>query len=204
MARLILGSSSPRRKQLLKLLRIPFDCVPPSGVQESLGVVFKAEKLLELAWTKAENVWSKNEDAIVIGADTVVVLAGRILGKPSSKEVALEMLLELSGKVHNVYTGVSVISKEWVFQFVEKTTVTFRELSRGLLKEYVDTGIPLDKAGAYGIQDYGALFVEKINGDFYNVMGLPVGRLWYQLQIRGVGRIQLDRMGMGDGLNGKC
>jgi len=186
LARLILGSSSPRRKELLELIGISFEVVPPEGVIENLSEKFSEAELSALSYRKAENVYLRQPDAVVVGADTVVVLDRLVLGKPSSVETAYEMLSALSGKTHSVYTSVSVVSEEDRFTFVEETAVTFREIPRKVLREYSASGISLDKAGAYGIQDYGALFVKSISGDFYNVMGLPIGRLWEELHSRGV------------------
>jgi len=186
MVRLILGSSSPRRRQLLQLLKIEFDTVPPIDIDETLPAVFSRESLVALSERKAEEVWLRNTEAIVLGADTVVVLNNTVLGKPNSKEEAIKMLLDLSGMTHHVYTAVSLTSRAWRVNFIEETAVSFRNIPEWLIREYVETGIPLDKAGAYGIQDYGAIFVERINGDYYNVMGLPVGRLWQELHFRGV------------------
>ncbi|MDD2333106.1 MAG: Maf family protein [Mesotoga sp.] len=186
MARLILGSSSPRRKELLQLIGVTFEVVPPEGIIERLSERFSEVELAELSYRKAENVYFRNPDAVIVGADTVVVLNGLVLGKPSSIEAAYEMLSALSGKTHSVYTSVSVVSEEDEFTFVEETAVTFREMPGKVLKEYSASGISLDKAGAYGIQDCGAIFVRSISGDFYNVMGLPIGRLWEELHSRGV------------------
>ncbi|AFK06295.1 MULTISPECIES: Maf family nucleotide pyrophosphatase [Mesotoga] len=186
MARLILGSSSPRRRELLHLLRVSFEVIPPKGVEENLSERFCEKELCELSHLKAKNVMLRNPFSTVIAADTVVVLDGLVLGKPSSVEEAYEMLLVLSGRTHSVFTSVSVMYEESEFSFVEKTDVTFREVPSEVLKEYAESGLSLDKAGAYGIQDYGALFVKSIAGDFYNVMGLPIGRLWHELHARGV------------------
>lgn len=183
---MILGSSSPRRKELLQLLGVTFEVVPPEGIVERLSERFSEVELSELSYRKAENVYCRNPYAVIVGADTVVVLDGLVLGKPSSVQAAYEMLTALSGNTHSVYTSVSVLSEENKFTFVEKTDVTFREMPKKVLKEYSASGISLDKAGAYGIQDYGATFVKRISGDFYNVMGLPIGRLWEELHSRGV------------------
>jgi septum formation protein len=186
LARLILGSSSPRRKELFRLLRIPFEIVPPEGVEENLSERYSEAELSELSHRKAQNVYLRRPDSIVVGADTVVVLDGFVLGKPSSVDEAFRMLSSLTGKTHSVYTSLSVVSEKIAFEFIEETEVTFREVPERVLREYAESGIALDKAGAYGIQDYGALFVKCITGDFYNVMGLPVGRLWQELHSRGV------------------
>jgi len=186
MVRLILASSSPRRKELLQLLRVTFETIPPIGVKEELSTYFDPEELADLSFRKARNVYERYPDAVIIGADTVVVLENTVMGKPSSKDEAFEMLVRLSEKMHYVFTAVSVLERRWNFSFIERTAVKFRRIPLKLIGEYVQTGIPLDKAGAYGIQDYGALFTESINGDYYNVMGLPIGRLWQELHTRGV------------------
>jgi len=138
-----------------------------------------------LALAKAQAVFSKNEDAIVIGADTSVVLGREILGKPESREDARRMLFELSGKTHIVVTGVALVSSFGTHSFSEEARVIFNDLDsyqEALIERYCDSPDPYDKAGAYGIQSGGALLVRGIDGDFFNVVGLPVARLARELE----------------------
>ncbi len=184
--RIILASSSPRRRELMRILGVDFEVIP-SRVREEIppgedfgGIVEK------VALEKAEEVFERTfEDRVVLGADTIVVLDGKILGKPSSLEEAKEYLRMLSGREHFVYTGVAFVWDQGTFTFHEKTKVKFREIPENLIEVYVKRHRPLDKAGAYGIQDLGAVFVERIEGDYYTVMGLPIGRVWEFLNERG-------------------
>ncbi len=178
--RIILASASKRRKYLMGLLGIEFE-VLPSRVKEEIDDTRKDYEnvVKELALKKAMEVFDRTfEDRVVVGADTIVVKDGKIYGKPRDVEEARRFLKELSGNKHVVYTGVAVVSMEGETVFCEKTTVWFRKLPDDLIDLYIERFHPLDKAGAYGIQDLGAIFVEKIEGDFYTVMGLPIGRLW--------------------------
>ncbi|MGM7720959.1 nucleoside triphosphate pyrophosphatase [uncultured Metabacillus sp.] len=173
---LILASASPRRKELLELLQIPFKIIV-SEVDEILDEsLHPAEMVQSLAMQKAASVAKHNKHSYVIGSDTLVVYGERMLGKPSSKREAIELLQMLSGKTHEVYTGVAIMYGEQIQSFYEKASVTFFPLTQKEIKEYVSTGEPMDKAGAYGIQGYGALLVEKIHGDYYAIVGLPIAR----------------------------
>ena len=185
---IILASQSPRRRELLERMGLTgFQVISPD-VDENLGEELPpAELVSRLSRRKAQAVAAKaGGDALVIAADTVVALEGTILGKPADELAAFRMLSALSGARHQVYTGVTVLRGEEAYTEYEVTDVTFRELSEGEIEDYIRTGEPMDKAGAYGIQGYGALFIEGIQGDYYNVMGLPVCRL---------GRL-LDRLGV--------
>jgi septum formation protein len=178
---LILASASPRRKELLELLQIPFEVIV-SEVEEIVDEkLHPAEMVQSLAQQKALSVAKTNPTSFVIGSDTLVVYGGRMLGKPTNKSEAIEMLQMLSGKTHDVFTGVAIINSEQVHSFYEKTSVTFFSLSDKEIVDYVSTGEPMDKAGAYGIQGYGALLVERISGDYYSVVGLPVARTHREL-----------------------
>ncbi|MBO1514764.1 Maf family protein [Metabacillus bambusae] len=178
---LILASASPRRKELLELLQIPFEVIV-SEVEEIVDEkLHPAEMVQSLAQQKALSVAKTNQTSFVIGSDTLVVYGGRMLGKPTNKSEAIEMLQMLSGKTHDVFTGVAIINGEQVHSFFEKTSVTFFSLSHKEIVDYVSTGEPMDKAGAYGIQGYGALLVERIFGDYYSVVGLPVARTHREL-----------------------
>jgi len=182
---LILASSSPRRKELLELVGIRFRCVKPQHGEESVEDDDVEAGVLRTARGKIESVAHICDSDLILGADTVVVCDGSVLGKPRNEEDAFIMLKKLSGKVHIVATGVTIAVGGDRIEFVEKTLVEFRELPDNLIREYVDTGLAMDKAGSYGIQDRGAVFVRRIEGDFYNVMGLPIGRVWETLHERG-------------------
>ena len=172
---LILASQSPRRRELLRYITDEFE-IKVSDVDETLPEgISPAEAVLYLSRIKAQPFASP--DDTVIGADTVVAIDGEILGKPANKEDAALMLHKLSGKTHSVFTGVTVIKGEKAESFFVETKVKFFELSDSEIEKYVKTGEPLDKAGAYGIQGYGCLLVEKIDGDYFNVVGLPVSKL---------------------------
>ena len=172
---IILASKSPRRQELLKFITQDFT-VKTAEVDETLPEkISPADAVLYLSKIKAEPF--KNENDIVIGADTVVAIDGKILGKPSDKADARDMLRLLSGKTHSVFTGVTVFKGNDSKSFFSETKVTFFELSESEIENYISTGEPLDKAGAYGIQGFGSLLVEKIEGDYFNVVGLPVSKL---------------------------
>jgi len=173
----VLASKSPRRKELLKNIGIIAEIIP-ANVDEGALLGLPPERMVtELALLKASDVArSMRGDTYVIGADTVVVCDGSVFGKPRDIDDAKRMLTRLSGKTHSVYTGYCVIhckSGTSVSKF-EKTDVTFREMSEQEIDAYVKTREPMDKAGAYGIQEKGSIFIEKINGDYFNVVGLPV------------------------------
>lgn len=175
-ARLILASQSPRRREILAGAGFRFE-ICPSGADEDSGPLPPGELVGRLAERKAADVLRENPDAVVVGSDTVVALGGEIFGKPKGGEDAARMLRRLSGREHTVYTGVAVLSARRSDSFVSETAVRFRALDDELIRRYVATGEPLDKAGAYGIQGRGALLVDSIEGDFFTVMGLPVARL---------------------------
>ena len=173
---LILASASPRRQELLKLFGIPF-IVRVADIDETMDPAASAyDEVARLSREKALAVTREAED-IVIAADTIVVCEGRVLGKPHSQEEAFAMLSLLSGRDHQVMTGCTVLLGERAETFTEVTDLHFRELSEKEIRRYVASGEPMDKAGAYGIQGGAALFCEKMDGDYYNVMGLPVCRL---------------------------
>ncbi|MFK9091299.1 Maf family protein [Bacillus salipaludis] len=185
MQNLILASSSPRRKELLENLHLTF-AISSSEVDESFDPALTPEYVvMELAERKAKKVFQKNQDAFVIGSDTIVALNGRILGKPADEAEAISMLKSLSGQQHDVFTGVSILSPTSSTRFYEKTEVWFWELTDDEIKAYVQTGEPLDKAGAYGIQLLGSMLVKKINGDYFAVVGLPVARTIRELKKAG-------------------
>lgn len=171
---LILASGSPRRKKLLAELDIPFS-VHPADVDETLDPKWTAGVAVEnLSARKAAAVAELYPDQTVLAADTVVCLGHDILGKPADAEEASAMLHALADRTHRVITGVTIRRGEKVVTFSQETYVTFRKISDLEIEAYIHSGEPMDKAGAYAIQGLGALFVSKIKGDFYNVVGLPV------------------------------
>lgn len=197
MSRIILASASPRRKELLQQIGVSFT-VYKSACEEKISSRVPAEVVCELSRQKALDVWRQlnykkerqpgamEEDFFVIGADTIVAYRGKILGKPADEAEALEMLGELSGNTHEVYTGVTFCyrerGEEKVHTFYEKTEVTFYSMSRKEMEDYAATKDPLDKAGAYGIQGSCAAYIKEIKGDYNNVVGLPVGRLYQEMK----------------------
>lgn len=174
--KIVLASASPRRKEILTAMGFSFS-VLAADIDEYTDKTAPHEAVMDTALRKAEAVKDMAQ-GIVVAADTVVAIDGKMLGKPESKEDAEKMLLELSGRRHGVYTGVAVIGGGLTEVFFEKTDVFFRSLSPQEIADYVATGEPMDKAGAYGIQGRGGLFVRKIDGDYFNVVGLPVYRLY--------------------------
>ena len=173
---LILASQSPRRKELLALFGIPFT-VRVADIDETMDPGGEAAaEVARVSRCKALAV-ERTDDDVVIAADTIVVCRGRILGKPHSPREAAEMLRLLSGRDHQVMTGVTVLRGDREAVFTEITDLHFRELTDAEILRYVATGEPMDKAGSYGIQGGAALFCSRLVGDYYNVMGLPVCRL---------------------------
>ena len=174
---LILGSQSPRRKELLQYTYLPFS-IETSSIDEISDKKDPTEFVLDIAQQKAQAVFSKIKskynNPLVLGADTIVCTGGEILGKPKDEQQAREMLISLSGKSHEVLTGVSLISKERSLCFYEMTTVIFEDITEDLLSHYIATKESLDKAGAYGIQAYSLGFISKVDGSYSNVVGLPV------------------------------
>lgn len=195
MNKIILASQSPRRRELLTQIGLEYT-VCPSTVEEHITGTDPVEVVKELSFQKAEDVAKKaNEEtptgsSLVIGADTIVVYEGKILGKPKDREDAVRMLAMLQGKTHSVYTGVSLLfSQEGILNktinFAEETKVTMYPLTQEEISWYVDTKEPMDKAGAYGIQGFGARFIEKIQGDYNTVVGLPVAKIYQELKKEG-------------------
>ena len=195
--KIILASQSPRRKELLERMGIrDFETISPNVDESAFHGLPPEELVRRLSAEKAAAVAGKvGEDAIVIAADTVVALEGAVLGKPADELDAFKMLSALSGVRHQVYTGVTVCRGGEKQTAHEVTDVTFRELSEGEIEDYIATGEPMDKAGAYGIQGYGALLIQGISGDYYNVMGLPVCRLSGMLARFGVDCLRLAAEG---------
>ena len=177
--KVILASASPRRKEILQNTKLNFD-IQKSDIEE---VILENESpedmVVRLAYEKAFDVAKRNTDRLVIGADTIVALDNEVLGKPKDQNEAYQMIKRLSNKTHKVITGISLINlkenkiiKDYVVSFV-----TFKYLSEDSIKDYINTNESLDKAGAYGIQGYGALLVKNIQGDYFNIVGLPISRL---------------------------
>lgn len=180
---LVLASRSPRRSHLLEALDLAFE-IHPSDTDETIPEGASPDEAVRLlAQQKAESVAPHHPEALTLGADTIVVLGGDVLGKPADPTDAATMLGRLSGRSHTVYTGLALVHAGHTVTAHEATEVTFASLTDGEIDAYVRTGSPLDKAGAYGIQDdLGALFVEHIQGDYYNVVGLPLHRLYRTLR----------------------
>ncbi len=180
--RVILASQSARRRELMSYIFPAFDIVP-SGADETPPRDVPAENIPEiLAAKKALDVAKSFPDALVIGCDTVVILDGVIFGKPCDLDDAFNMLKTLSGRTHTVVSGVCLACRGKTLSFSQNTDVTFYPLSDGEIRGYIAESSPLDKAGSYGIQDRGGLFVEKICGDHYNVIGFPIARLKRELE----------------------
>ncbi|MBR1832110.1 MAG: septum formation inhibitor Maf [Ruminiclostridium sp.] len=179
---IILASQSPRRKELFSLITADFKIIPAVGEERADRSLPPSEYVVELAKHKALEVAEKYPEEVVIGADTVVVINGEILGKPKDEADAKRMLRLLSGTEHSVYTGMCLSCGNMNRNFCEETKVRFFTLSDREIEEYTASGEPFDKAGAYGIQGTGALLVSGITGDYYNVMGLPVGRLYREMR----------------------
>ena len=184
-AKIILASASPRRRELLAQAGFSFE-VKVSDAGETTTEREPEKIVEELALRKAEAAAAEEEDALVIGADPIVAADGKILGKPHSREEAFAMLSMLQGRTHQVYTGVALILKESGTErrqvFSEKTDVTMYAMTEQEIRAYINTGEPMDKAGAYGIQGRAAIYIERIDGDYNNVVGLPIARLYQEVK----------------------
>lgn len=193
MSKIILASASPRRKELLAKAGISFTVIPAAG-EEKRTSENPGEAVQQLARDKAEWVAQSlaecEEGTLVIGSDTIVVFENRILGKPKDRRNAAETLEKLQGNTHQVYTGVTVLERKagkWVeHTFFESTDVTFYPVSREEIQDYIATGEPMDKAGSYGIQGLFGIYVKGICGDYNNVVGLPVARLFHEMKKSGI------------------
>lgn len=178
--RIILASASPRRSELLAYIVPAFE-VAPSGIDETAAGA-PAAQVVKLARDKAADVAARYPDAIVIGADTLVAVGRRVLGKPADEAQAASMLRLLSGRTHRVYTGVAVVADGSVKAAANMTRVRFAPLSDDEIRSYIATGEPMDKAGAYGIQGCGGKFITAVHGCYFNVMGLPLNLLYTMLK----------------------
>ena len=188
--RIILASASPRRRELLSRIGLTFAVKPACKEEQSRGAS-AWERVEELALQKAEEIAGEaGENVTVIGADTLVFLDGRPMGKPRDEKEAAEMLSALQGRTHQVYTGVALIwnrdGRKGKKRFHERTDVTVYPMTREEILAYIKTGEPMDKAGAYGIQGFFARHIRKIDGDYNNVVGLPVGRLYQEMKAEGI------------------
>jgi septum formation protein len=183
--KIYLASKSPRRRKLLKQLGINFNVFSVNSVEDFLDGEHPVECVKRLALEKMEIAKKRVGQSIIITADTIVVLGKKVIGKPTNKIDAIKILSSLSGKVHTVYTGFCIVNQKTKKSIVdfEKTEVEFRKLTKDEIADYVKGGSPMDKAGAYGIQDdFGAVFVKRINGCYYNVVGLPLTKLYNALR----------------------
>lgn len=187
MLEIVLASASPRRQELLRQVGVSFRVIP-STFDESVATPMAPVDLVEyLAVSKARDVARHQPGALVIGADTIVVIDGETLGKPRDRSDAIGMLQRLSGREHEVHTGLAVVTgerRELVSH--ESTSVRFRDLTLAQIERYVDSGEPMDKAGAYGIQERGAAIVSSVQGDYFTVVGLPICRLVQMLSQFGI------------------
>ncbi|WP_286033826.1 Maf family protein [Fusobacterium necrogenes] len=192
---MILASKSPRRKEILE--NIGFNIIVKSEdieeISEKIGIL---ENIKDIAWKKADAVAKSYPTEFVVGADTVVEVDGEVIGKPEDEEEAKEILKKLSGKVHNVITAYSLINKEKniVVNDIAITKVYFKKLSAAMIDWYIASKEPMDKAGAYGIQGKGAIFVEKIEGDFFTVMGFPIEKFIERLDKLGIKLNDIERI----------
>ncbi|MGL4345886.1 MAG: Maf family protein [Cellulosilyticaceae bacterium] len=178
--KIVLASGSPRRKQLMGLIPVSYEVIVENTDEYVDENKSPQENVIALAAQKAEAVAKRHQDRWIVGCDTVVVCEGKILGKPKDEEDATVMLMQLSGKTHQVLTGACLMHEGLgeVHSFVEATKVHFKHMTTEEIAYYVATKEPMDKAGAYGIQGYASVFIQGIEGDYYNVMGLPVHRLY--------------------------
>lgn len=183
---LILASASPRRRELLEKFGIPFIIDPAKGPENPPAGASAEETVRALSSAKAAEIAARRPGGIVIGADTVVELDGAILGKPHDRADAFAMLSALAGQEHRVWTGVTLARGGELMTEAEMTRVHFRAMTAREIDAYIDTGEPMDKAGAYGYQGFAGLFVERIDGDYFNVVGLPLCRLGRMLDAWGV------------------
>lgn len=186
---IILASGSPRRSELMKQVCFDFK-VSTCNTDESYDEgMTPSEIVMELSLRKADAVFDKEmpeKDTVVVAADTIVAIDNEILGKPKDRNDAIRMLSELSGKKHQVYTGVTlyyyVAGRVFIENFADCADVYFRELSQDTIISYVDSWEPMDKAGAYGIQGLGAILVDKIDGDYYTIVGLPIAKVYHSIK----------------------
>jgi len=188
MKKIVLASTSPRRKEILSKTGLSFD-VQESDYKEDMNLQMSPGELSEyLSLGKAKSVIDKNNNAIIIAADTFVVYDNKYLGKPKTESLAREMLNMLNGKENDIITGVTIIdtSDNHIVSFHETTKVFMKKMSPETIESYINTGEPLERAGGYSLQELGAILIEKIDGDFFNAMGLPINRLTEELKSFGI------------------
>ena len=189
MKHLILASGSPRRRELMSQVGLDFTVVT-SDADENIKEMEPEDYVRELSSIKAQSVLEqyadKDDSVIVIGADTIVYHKGEILTKPKDEEDAFRILKSLEGQIHQVYTGVTICSTHKNVSFYEKTDVWVYDMTDEEIRDYISTGEPMDKAGSYGIQGLFGIYVKGINGDYNNVVGLPVARLFYEMKKSGI------------------
>jgi septum formation protein len=185
---IILASSSPRRRELLSALGMPFEVIAPDIDETLMDGEKPVEFCIRASYDKAHAIAQHHTEAIVLGADTVVVVDNTVLGKPENKTEAAKFLTMLQGRSHDVFTGYSIIekSKEKSISKVIHSKVYFRDMTAEEISWYISTGEPMDKAGAYGLQGIGALFVDKIEGSYTNVIGLPLSDVYEDLKNLGI------------------
>jgi septum formation protein len=184
--RVVLASASPRRRELLNLIGLTHEVVPADVDESTRAGELPAAYVERVARDKAHAIAARARDALIIAADTTVVLGGDIIAKPADAADARRMIGRLAGTTHDVYTGIAIAYGGRTESAVERVAVTFRALTTGEIDAYVATGEPLDKAGAYGIQGFGATIVERIEGDYFSVMGLGLRRLVELMQRVGI------------------
>ncbi|VVB79472.1 Septum formation protein Maf [uncultured archaeon] len=193
--KIILASTSPRRKELAQQMGLDFEIVP-SSYEEDMTLDLSPKELAKtLAYGKAKDVAGKFDEGIVIGIDTFVVFNGKKLGKPKSKQQAIDMLKSFSGKSQEVYSGIALIdckTKKEIKDF-EVTTLKFRKMNDEEIKKYVETGEPMDKAGAYAVQGLSSIFIEKVNGCYQNIVGFPIHKIYQSLTKLGVDIFEYER-----------
>lgn len=178
---IVLASASPRRKEILEMLGIHV-ILRPSNAKEEIGELIDPKEIVKLLAEQKAMAVLRTEQELVLAADTVVSIDGMILGKPEDRQDAEQMLKRLSGREHSVFTGFCLLKGDKCIIGAEETKVRFGQLSQKMIADYLDTGEPFDKAGAYGIQGKGCLLTSGITGDYYNVVGLPVSRIMRELE----------------------
>ena len=195
--KIIIASSSPRRKQLAQQMGLEFE-ITPSSYEENMQQKLTPKKLAQtLAHGKALDVASKTKNGVVIGVDTLVSFEGKVIGKPKTKLEAFKMLKQFSGKKQEVYSGIALIdcdNKKTIIDY-ELTQLKFRKINDIEIKKYINAENTLDKAGAYAIQGLAAIFIEKINGDYHNIMGFPIYRIYKNLEKLGIDIFEYDAWG---------
>lgn len=182
MKKIILASRSPRRIELLKMITENFEVCPSAFDEETIKADCPKELVEKLSFHKANAIKENYKDEIIIGSDTVVAIDGKILGIPKNKAQARDMILMLSGKTHSVLTGVTILSGEKAVTLHCETRVTFFKLTENEIEDYINSDEPYDKAGGYGIQQKGGLFVERIDGSYFNVVGFPIAQIKRELE----------------------